>query len=106
MNTDSRDASDWLSPIIVKELRQGMRGRVFLGSFLLIQVAMMVCASGGLVAASLTSVDQFRFFSGLFWVIIGVPLLIIIPSLGNASLRSELQANSLELVYLTRLTPW
>lgn len=102
----AREASDWLSPIIVKELRQGMRGRVFLGSFLLIQVAMMFCTSGALVAASVSSGGQLEFFSGLFWFIIAVPLLGILPFIGNGALGNEIKANSLELVYLTRLTPW
>jgi hypothetical protein len=101
-----REASDWLSPIIIKELRQGMRGRVFLGSFLLIQVAMMFCASGALVAASVTANNQFNFFSGLFWFITSIPLLVILPWMGLGVLGNEIKGNSLELVYLTRLTPW
>lgn len=106
MNIASRELSDWLSPMIVKELRQGMRGRTFLTSFLLLQVAMIIATAGALVAASLNSTDQFTFFSTLFWFIIGVPLVFIIPSLGSKAMRDEFQTNSLELVYLTRLTPW
>ncbi len=101
-----REPSDWLSPVIVKELRQGMRGRVFLISFLLIQVAMIYCAAGALLGATRTSSDDFLFFSSLFWTIIGIPLVFVIPMLGNQALQAEIKAQSLELVYLTRLTPW
>jgi len=101
-----RDPSDWLSPILVKELRQGMRGRVFLGSFLLLQVAMVFCAAGGLIAASLGITEQFEFFSGLFWFIIGLPLILIIPTTGRSALRNEIDNKSLELITLTHLTPW
>src|SRR5690625_1426454 len=94
-----REPSDFLSPMLIKELRQGMRGRVFLSSFLLIQVAMLFCAAGGLVAASKAQQDEFQFFSGLFWFIIGIPLILVIPSLGNSALRSEIQSKSLELIY-------
>jgi hypothetical protein len=100
------DPSDLLSPIIVKELRQGMRGRVFQSSFLLLQVAMILVVSGALVATSTTDQDQVEMFSGLFWVIVGAPLLAVIPLMGMGALRSEIRANSLELVYLTHLTPW
>ena len=37
-----RDLSDLLSPILVKEVRQGVRGQVFSGSCLLLQVLMLL----------------------------------------------------------------
>ena len=36
------DFSDWLSPILVKELRQGLKSRVFAGSFIVMQVVMIL----------------------------------------------------------------
>ena len=36
------DFSDWLSPILVKELRQGLKSRVFVGSFIVMQVVMIM----------------------------------------------------------------
>lgn len=104
--SSSFDASDLLSPIIVKELRQGLRGRVFQSAFLLVQVAMILCVSGALVATSAIDGEQLQMFSGFFWLIVSAPLVAVIPLMGLAALRGEIKANSLELVYLTRLTPW
>lgn len=101
-----RDSSDLLNPIIIKELRQGMRGRSFLASFLLVQFAMIFCVSGALLAHRVSDGGQIESFTTIFWFIIAVPLIGILPLTGLGSLRKELQTNSIELVYLTRLTPW
>ena len=36
------DFGDWLSPMLVKELRQGMRSRVFVAAFYVTQVLMIL----------------------------------------------------------------
>jgi len=43
MNAQS-DFADWFSPMLVKELRQGMRSRLFVISFLLLQGALIFVA--------------------------------------------------------------
>ena len=94
--------ADWLSPILVKELRQGMRTRVFVGSFILLQIAMVFLTLFGLSAASEgKSTDD---FSTTFWVIVAIPLLLIMPASGLGAIATERKGNTLELVFLSRLT--
>lgn len=94
------DFADWLSPIIVKELRQGMRARAFLGIFLAIQFFMIIC-----VTASLGS-DSHSGTSGVFWTFIGAAILFAMPLRGLAALNGEIKGNTMELMLLTQLSAW
>lgn len=96
------DFADRLSPMLVKELRQGMRSRVFVFSFLCLQGAMIFLAIIGLL---LSSSNQNASGVGVFfWIIVGVPLLLILPLNGLNAIGSERKANTLELIFLTPLT--
>lgn len=102
MQAAPNEFPDRISPILVKELRQGLRTWIFVGSFVVLQVAMLFLSIMGLSsAASRQSTDEYAL---IFWVIIGVPLLIIVPLTGLGSIGAERKANTLELVFLTRLT--
>lgn len=104
-NTPTRlrsDFADWLSPILVKELRQGMRARAFITSFLLLQGLMLFMAIMGLVTAA--HHEDTSEMSAVFWTMVGVPVLFIMPMAGLTAVSRELKANTLELVFLTRLT--
>jgi hypothetical protein len=99
--------SDRLSPILVKELRQGMRARVFEGSFILVQVLMVFAMIVALSAAARNQYDVSRVFGeGLFWAMVAIPMLLIMPIRGTVALRSEVQIGALELIFLTRLSAW
>jgi len=99
--------SDRLSPILVKELRQGLRARVFEGSFILLQVLMVFVLIVALLAKSRneSTVSQ-AFGEVIFWIMVGFPLLLIMPMRGCNALRSEMDARSLELIFLTHLSAW
>lgn len=99
--------NDRLSPILVKELRQGMRARAFEGSFVILQVLMLFSVFMALVAitARHSNVSP-EFGEGLFWIMLGVPILLIMPMRGSSALKSEMDSRSLELIFLTRLTAW
>jgi hypothetical protein len=99
--------SDRLSPILVKELRQGLRARVFEGSFVLLQVMMVFVLVIALLAKARneSSVAQ-SFGQVIFWTMVGIPLLLIMPMRGCNSLRAEMDARSLELIFLTHLSAW
>jgi hypothetical protein len=99
--TAKPDFPDWLSPMLVKELRQGMRSRAFLFSFLAVQAAMMFLGLMGLLNSADGSTDWVTTF---FWIITGVPLLFIMPFSGLGSISSEKTANTLDLIFLTKLT--
>ncbi len=101
MKTQS-DFADWLSPMLVKELRQGMRSRAFVVSFLLLQGAMIFLVILGLAASA--AKESTGGITGFFWTIVGVPLVLIMPMSGLNSVANERKANTLELIFLTRLT--
>ena len=99
--TIAHDFSDWLSPMLVKELRQGMRSKALITSLFLLQSLLILNAIVGLGAAAK---DDLTGTTVLFWVIIGLPLLVILPSSALGGIGNEIKANTLDLVFLTRLT--
>jgi ABC-type transport system involved in multi-copper enzyme maturation permease subunit len=96
--------SDRLSPMLVKEIRQGLRTRVFGLLFMLAQALMMFCVVMQLLAH--LKRDSTTFYDGLFWFCIGIPLLFLIPLRGFYALHGELKENTMELVFLSRLSAW
>ncbi len=100
----ARDLSDRLSPIVVKELRQGVRSHLFTGAFLLQQFLLLLVVSlGFLLDAAFAGRDEFAVF---FWVVLALPLLLVLPLGAGLSISGEIAAHTLEPVLLTRLTPW
>ena len=95
---------DWLSPILVKELRQGMRARAFVASFLLLQASLILLVLGN-VAAQADRVEL-NLQNGFFWVIIGIALLALLPLRGLGAISQEVKGHTLETMMLTRLTAW
>src|ERR1700722_2347400 len=104
LSAGSRKLDDWLSPILVKELRQGMRARVFVASFLLIQVFLIVLVLGNVAAQGDRSSLEFQ--NVIFWLIIGFTLLLFMPLRGLVAISSEVKNRTMETVLLTRLTAW
>ena len=96
------DFADWLSPMLVKELRQGVRTRVFVLMFIFLQCFMLLdLVLSLLVAASGLSTAGGSYF---FWFMVAVPTLLVIPMSGLNAIGSEIRGNTLELLFLTRLT--
>lgn len=89
-----------LSPMLVKELRQGMRTNLFVVAFILLQTFMVLCFMAGL--ADPGSDDA----SGFFWFFVIVTLLVVQPLRGFNSLSSEFQLNTIDLIQLTKLDAW
>ena len=100
------DFADWLSPMLVKELRQGVRSKIFMSAFYLTQALMVLSVIFSLVSRGdgSNSNETFGFLNGLFWFMIGVPLIFLMPLRGFGSLYGEIKAGTLELVFLTRLS--
>lgn len=107
-----RDFPDWLSPILVKELRQGLRSRAFTLTFVATQLVMMIY----LMAAAVNYEDikgqihtQFMgaggqtFIDGIFWFLLAVPLLVILPLRAASALSDEIEGGKLDVIQLTRL---
>lgn len=96
------DFPDRLSPIIVKELRQGLRTKVFVTLFIAVQALMSLIVIVSLTAAA-NGVDASA-GTGFFWIMIGLPVVFILPFRGFGSVSNEIKAKTLDLVLLTRLS--
>ncbi|MCB1229996.1 MAG: hypothetical protein KDN19_07010 [Verrucomicrobiae bacterium] len=100
-NLHLTDFSDRLSPMLVKELRQGMRTHLFTIAFILLQAFMVLCV---LIGASAPGDPQP--VSAFFWFFVVATLLIVMPIRGFGALTSEMQLNTMDLIQLTRLGAW
>lgn len=95
---------DSASPMVVKELRQGVKSRAFGFSFMLMQGLMVFCVVLYSVAFS-READQTA-FNAIFWIFLGSSLLFVTPLRALNALQQEIKGNTLELIFLSRLTAW
>ncbi len=98
------DFPDRLSPMLVKELRQGMRTRAFVGVFLALQIILGVILLSAGAAAS--SDDAGSTISNIIFIFFSIAVLIIQPMRGISSLSSEIKGNTIDMMVLTRLSAW
>ncbi len=98
------DFSDRLSPMLVKELRQGLRTRSFVAVFMSLQaiLAVVLLAAG----AAATSDNSGQTISNIIFLFFAVAVLIIQPMRGIAALSSEIKGNTIDMMVLTRLSAW
>lgn len=98
------DFPAWLSPMIVKELRQGVQSGAFAWTFIGLQGAMFLLMSFALTVSERGMTAGPDFVQGLFWMIVGVGVLLVVPLRGMGAISSERIGNNLDLVRLTRLS--
>lgn len=99
------DFPAWLSPMLVRELRQGIQSGAFFWTFLLMQAALFLLASFTLLAATESSGPMIsRGMDGFFWAILGITVGLVIPLRGMTAIASERAGNNLDLIQLTRLS--
>lgn len=104
MITHLTDFPDKLSPMLVKELRQGMRAKSFTLLFLVFQGLLAFILLTASSAAS--SDDAGSFASGVIFSMFAGAALFIQPMRGVSALSSEISGNTLEMMVLTRLSAW
>lgn len=102
--THLTDFSDRISPMLVKELRQGLRAKTFIGVFLALQIflAVMLFSAG----ASSTSDHVGSVVSGIIFTFFAIAVLVIQPLRGTGALSSEVKGNTIDMMVLTRLSAW
>jgi hypothetical protein len=104
------DFPTWLPAMLVKELRQGLRTRGFVGTFIGFQVVMVMLmigtVFGSMLGTSTTRAIMASTITGFFWTLLGVQLLLSVPVRSLSSLQVELDSRALDLLVLTRLTAW
>ncbi len=92
-----------INPIVVKEVRQGLRSRLFIGVFLLVQVLVFLLTIGDLLESA-----KGTYYPGTKWIwfFASVPILFVIPLRGSLAISGEMKEGMLELIFLTRMTAW
>jgi hypothetical protein len=102
---NGNDFADWLSPILVKELRQGLKSRAFVATFIIVQAVMILLVGMQLLTlAGGGGRGALDTFDGFFWACVSLPLLVMMPARGLTAVSEEVRANTLDLVQLTRLS--
>lgn len=96
-----RDFSDRLSPMLVKELRQGLRSPLFLWAFIAMHLALTIMA-----LTTLSSESGGRGPSSFFWWTVVLVIIFALPLRGFNALLDEARLNTLDTLVLTRLTAW
>lgn len=98
------DFSDRISPMLVKELRQGMRARTFIVVFLSLQIflAVMLFSAG----AASTSDHVGSVISGIIFTFFAIAVVVVQPLRGTSALSSEVKGNTIDMMVLTRLSAW
>lgn len=99
--TELTDFPDKFSPMLVKELRQGLRTNLFITAFILLQGFMILCIVMG--SAESNSNDA---ANGFFWFFIIVALVVVQPLRGFSTLSNEFTLNTMDLIQMTRLDAW
>jgi hypothetical protein len=95
------DFSDRISPMIVKELRQGMRTRTFTGIFLILQT---ILGFSMLIALMSDTGDTGSLISSMVFFLFSIVALILQPLRGTSAVATEMKDDTLEIMSLTRLS--
>jgi hypothetical protein len=104
-----RDFPGWLSPMLVKELRQGLRTRGFVAALIIFQSIMLVLMLGALGAQSSVAINgrpMTGMTTGFFWTLMLVQLIVVTPARALGGLQLEVESRTLDLLMLTRLNAW
>lgn len=96
------DFPDRVSPMLVKELRQGLRAKTFIGVFLSLQIFLMVMLLSAGAASTSDTVGSI--VSGVIFSFFGIAVLAVQPLRGINALSSEIKGHTIEMMELTRLS--
>jgi hypothetical protein len=96
------DFPGWLSPMLVKELRQGIQSGVFAWTFIALQAVMFLVVATTLLGP-LEGRDV-RENPLLFWTPVVLAVAVVIPLRGLQAVSAERVGNNLDLVRLTHLS--
>ena len=101
------DFPAWISPMLVKELRQGVQSGAFAWTFILLQAAMFVLMTFWVLNRSTgqqSRLDVNQLFHGYFWALFGFAAAVILPVRAAGSMTAERVGNTLDLLRLTHLS--
>ena len=101
------DFPAWISPMLVKELRQGVQSGAFAWTFILLQVALFLLMTFWVLNRSTglqSRLEVNQLFHGFFWAVFGFAAAIILPVRAAGSMTAERIGNTLDLLRLTHLS--
>ena len=98
------DYPSWLSPMVVKELRQGVQSGAFAWTFIGLQAAMFLTFAITVASFEASNRSSRSTFEVFFWLMVAAAVLIIIPLRGLGAISGERAGSKLDLVQLTRLS--
>lgn len=102
--TKISDFSDRLNPMLVKELRQGMRGIGFVSLFVGFQMLLcIILLMTAYVAAPETAGSK---LSGIITTFFFIACVVVQPLRGLAALNQEIKGDTIDLLSMTRLNAW
>ncbi|MFN0129802.1 MAG: hypothetical protein ACKV19_24315 [Verrucomicrobiales bacterium] len=93
------DFGDWLSPMVVKELRQGLKTRAFVSALIILHGVLTLLLLFAISEGNLVG------FTKMFWWICGGLLIFALPLSGFNALVGEVKGRTFDLLSLTRLGP-
>lgn len=99
--------SDWFNAILIKEARQALKSRQFVGSFMLLLAIAWVVSAFLLLNSgpALEYGDVGRGFFYGFYLVLGFAAIVIVPFSAMRSLISERDLNTFDLLSITALKP-
>lgn len=98
------DFPDHFSPMLVKELRQGLRAKIFTSVFLGMQLLLGIILLGAMVASE--SEHTGTMVSSTIFTFFVIFVVLIQPLRGITALSSEMRDHTIDLMTITRLTAW
>jgi hypothetical protein len=99
------DFPSWLSPMLVRELRQGVQSGGFAWTFVVLQGLMFLLLSWAVTTLGSNPASPMNTaFNVFFWLVVGAVVAVVVPLRAVTSVSSERLGNNLDLVRLTRLS--
>lgn len=95
------DFSDRLPPMLVKELRQGLRAKTFVGVFLGLQLFLGIVMLFATSASGLNGAGEV--VSGIIFLFFSLAVLVVQPLRAINALHTEIKSTTLDMMVLTRL---
>lgn len=98
------DFSDRLSPMLVKELRQGLKGISFMILFIAIQAVLGILIFGQSFSSSYDNLG--REISISVFICVGLATCVLQPLRAISAIGSEVKENTIDLMVITKLSAW
>jgi hypothetical protein len=99
--------SDWINPIVIKEVRQSLKSKLFVTTFMLSLAACWAISVIGIMFfwnVIEYSPVSLQFFICYYWVL-AFALFVVIPFGAFGSLQTERDQNTFEILQITTLQP-